>query len=1010
MPSSRLGSAWRRWDLHVHTPDSLSQNYGGNDPWDRFLNELASLPPEMSVVGINDYIFIDGYRRVLDAYQTGRLPNLEAVFPVVELRLMQLAGVEGEFRRINYHVIFEEQFDPDIVEAQFINGLSAHYQLALAGPQWSGFPTRSNLSDLGQQIREAMPEIRRRDHPESDLQLGFANLVVNLEDVVKGLSHSSLRGHAITAIGKAEWASLRWTDQSIAAKKHIINHADIVFTAAEFPVHYDRARQALADQGVNDRLLDCSDAHSWSDSAEKDRIGNCWTWINAQPTLEGLRHALTEFDHRVFVGTYPKKLDSVRLRPGDHIRRVTLGPAANPVTTQPALFDCSIDINPGFVAVVGNKGKGKSALLDAIGLASDCTTEHHFTFLSKDRFRNPLANRAADHIVQLEWCDGEKVTRGLDAHVSALAPPRVTYLPQRLLDLICSADPGEPSAAFARELETVLFAHVPVADRLGATNLRALIATRTAAIETQLTAFRAELATLDRSIVEAEGLLKPDRRVRLKEARTQLEKRLVALTSAEPVVPPVPDEIDPILADEIATCEAQYSTLLLDISALHEEDTTLAAAIDAAAQFGTEAETLQRQVSAFIGSNAQRTAVVGVGIDDVVSFELNLGAVDAAVAIRTARRAEIAKALSPVDPGSLLRTRDNAKAALQSAQSRLDLPARLRAEAEAEHRAWAEACTELQDGSIQQTGIGAIDQELRVISDAPGRLTDLRNERNDLTVRIHAALVDKVAIYEQLYRPAREFIDRHSLAAQSHLTFSATLQERNLEQKFFDLVSRGKSGTFMGLDEGAAQLRKRQEAYAPSDPASVIQFLDGVDDALHIDRRTSSVIRTDPEQCLRAGHDLQDVYDLLFGLSYLEPQYTLQYQNTDLDALSPGEKGTLLLMFYLLVDPGRCPLLLDQPDENLDNQTVKNLLVPAIKEASTRRQVIAVTHNPNVAIVADADQVIVATRGKSGFGYQSGAIEDGLINRDAVDVLEGTWSAFRNRQEKYQPPEGRSAV
>jgi predicted ATPase len=109
-------------------------------------------------------------------------------------------------------------------------------------------------------------------------------------------------------------------------------------------------------------------------------------------------------------------------------------------------------------------------------------------------------------------------------------------------------------------------------------------------------------------------------------------------------------------------------------------------------------------------------------------------------------------------------------------------------------------------------------------------------------------------------------------------------------------------------------------------------------------------------------------------------------------------------MFYLLVDPARTPLLLDQPDENLDNHTIKDLLVPSIKEAASRRQVLVVTHNPNVAIVADADQIIVASRDSEAFCYTSGAIEDGPINLSAVDVLEGTWPALDNRTLKYQRP------
>jgi len=1007
--ATSIGSIWRRWDLHIHTPASMVNHYGGIDPWDRFLTELSSLPPEMSVVGINDYLFVDGYRRVLEAFRSGRLPNLEAIFPVIELRLTQLAGVEGELRRINYHVIFEQQFDPDTIEAQFVNGLAVHYQLTPGGAPWSGFPTESNLAALGRQIRADMPAERQREHQESDLQLGFSNLAVSLEHIQGVLGHSSLRGRSITAIGKAEWASLRWTEQSIATKKHIINQADVVFTAAESPEAYERGRHALVQQGVNDHLLDCSDAHSWLGSSDKDRLGNCWTWINAQPTLEGLRHALTEFDHRVYVGELPTKLQSLRLRAGDHICRVAIRRAEDSLSSAPALFNTELALNPGFVAVVGNKGKGKSALLDAIGLAGDCSTEQQFTFLSKERFRNPSANRAADHAVELAWCDGAVVKRRLDSHVSATSPPRVTYLPQRMLDLICSADPGEPSTAFSQELEKVLFAHVPPADRLGTTSLRSLIDARAAAIDGRLGVLRSELSTLNRRIVETEDLRKPDRRAGLVEAKEQLTRRLQALEEMEPKLPaPVPDAGDPALADQIADIRSRHSELDREIRESQLEDASLARAINLAEQLRTDLGTLKNQVETFRQANAPRAEAVDISIDEVLTFELDETPLHEALARYSARRDEVTQALSTSSASSFVAKRDEAEAELREAQDKLELPARLRAEAEARHRSWATACEELRRGSAEQQGIEEVNRDLEVVDAAPGQLASLHSDRAALSQRILTALLEKVSICEELYRPARSFIDGHALAARCQLTFGARLRERDLAQRFFDIVSRGKVGTFMGLEEGSAQLRERVERVSFADANSVAGFLIEMDEALHADLRTPSAVAIDPGECLRAGHALERLYDLVFGLSYLEPHYSLQYQNTDLDGLSPGEKGTLLLMFYLVVDPGRCPILLDQPDENLDNQTVKDILVPAIKEASTRRQVIAVTHNPNVAIVADADQVIVAEHQADGFSYDCGAIEDGLINKDAVDVLEGTWAAFRNRQDKYQPPEGRS--
>jgi predicted ATPase len=120
--------------------------------------------------------------------------------------------------------------------------------------------------------------------------------------------------------------------------------------------------------------------------------------------------------------------------------------------------------------------------------------------------------------------------------------------------------------------------------------------------------------------------------------------------------------------------------------------------------------------------------------------------------------------------------------------------------------------------------------------------------------------------------------------------------------------------------------------------------------------------------------------------------------------LSPGQRGALLLIFYLLVDKETRPIVLDQPEENLDNQTVYSLLVPVIKEAKDRRQVIMVTHNANLAVTCDAEQIIHAVFDRANankMSYISGAIENPEINGIVLDILEGTEPAFMNRNSKY---------
>lgn len=140
MNQNSVGSTWSKWDLHVHTPCSIVQNYGGNTEsiWDTFIDDLEKLPPEYKVIGINDYIFIDGYERALRAKREyGRLRNIDLLLPIVELRLDKFAGVvkkdksgysRSDWNRINLHVIFD-QLEPEIIRQQFLSALVQCYHL-----------------------------------------------------------------------------------------------------------------------------------------------------------------------------------------------------------------------------------------------------------------------------------------------------------------------------------------------------------------------------------------------------------------------------------------------------------------------------------------------------------------------------------------------------------------------------------------------------------------------------------------------------------------------------------------------------------------------------------------------------------------------------------------------------------------------------------------------------------------------------------------------------------------
>jgi predicted ATPase len=180
-------------------------------------------------------------------------------------------------------------------------------------------------------------------------------------------------------------------------------------------------------------------------------------------------------------------------------------------------------------------------------------------------------------------------------------------------------------------------------------------------------------------------------------------------------------------------------------------------------------------------------------------------------------------------------------------------------------------------------------------------------------------------------------------------------------------------------------------------------------EALHTDNRDEALppnATRDVFKQMKGKRLVQELYDYLFGFDYLVTKYDLKVDQKDLSELSPGERGGLLLVFYLMLDRRDTPLVIDQPEDNLDNKSVYEILVTFIKEAKKRRQIILVTHNPNLAVVADAEQIIHVSIDKkdsiNDFDFFSGSIEDDRINQAVVDILEGTMPAFDNRRLKYR--------
>jgi energy-coupling factor transporter ATP-binding protein EcfA2 len=1006
---SERGSLWAKWDLHVHTPESkIFNGYPGDkeQAWKQFLDNLEALPPEFKVIGINDYLFIDGYRRICEERRKGRLKKIELILPVIELRLKMFGGTDSKLSRVNFHIIFSDKLSCDLIESQFLSALNAKYTLSpehdLLG-KWCGIPNKQGLEDLGRLIIETTPESERSKFG-SPLIEGFNNINFNIEDVLEILNSPYFHGKYITAVGKTEWWDIKWNDHSIADKKNIINSANLVFIATNTPEDYERAKDALKNAGVNSRLLDCSDAHYLSTSEEKDRIGNCFTWIKGDTTFEGLKHALKEFDDRVYVGLKPQILSRVESEGSRFINSIEIRKRDDSLLSE-KWFDAKIDLNPGLVAIIGNKGSGKSALAEVMALLGNFLQEDYYSFLNQQKFRQRGNNKASHFYGKLEWANGKIVTRILSESHESGKPEQVKFIPQNFLEKICNEVPHGEETDFDRELKRVIYSHVDSTERLGAPSLDQLLLIKTKAIEENLGQLRKNLMEINKSIVDLERQVNPLYRETLHSSLKSVLDKLRDLRRARPAELPQPKITDrQEILDEIERKKIELEALSTEIERAKRKLTEVNGNITNLNTVYTRIITLENYYKEFISKNEELAKELGIKLDAIINFSINKGIINTLHKKLLNEKKQIEDNLDINKNDSLPSKRKKLIQHIENLKNKLNAPNQ-------EYQAYLMKLEEWKTnrrkliGAADQTGTALYYRsKLHELKFVPEKLSVEKEKRRNQTKCIHENILELVKEYKELYHPIQQFIGMHPVNSIIKLTFNVSIVDIGFENGFFDFINRASAGSFYGTIESQKIIADLLAMHDLNNTDSVIDFVEAITERLHKDYRFNQLMPVSIEDQLKKGKTVSDLYDYIYGLTFLKPRYAIEFRGKQLHELSPGEKGTLLLLFYLLVDKSDTPLIIDQPEDNLDNQTIFQILVQCIKEARTRRQIIIVTHNPNLAVVCDADQIIVASMDKENgnvITYTSGSIENPKINRMLIDILEGTSVAFDNRDAKY---------
>ena len=159
---------------------------------------------------------------------------------------------------------------------------------------------------------------------------------------------------------------------------------------------------------------------------------------------------------------------------------------------------------------------------------------------------------------------------------------------------------------------------------------------------------------------------------------------------------------------------------------------------------------------------------------------------------------------------------------------------------------------------------------------------------------------------------------------------------------------------------------------------------EGIDIVSHLHDKPEDLMEIEICECT----DLPKIY------------FDVQGVKKPIEDLSPGQRCTSLLPIILLETD--TPLIIDQPEDNLDNQFIFDLVVNTLRSLKDRRQIIVATHNPNIPVSGDAENILVfkpdGTKGKL---ERNGSIDYDPIIEDVKTIMEGGEEAFRIRASKY---------
>lgn len=702
------GSIWRKWDLHFHTPSSY--DYKGNGVTNEEI--VSTLKQQgIAVVAITDHHLIDVDRiRALQRLAGDEL----TVLPGIELR-SELGGSES----VHYIGIFPEDVDLDNLRIT-VEGKLELTQAKIA--------ERGGDDHIYVEIKQGAAVIHELGGIVSIHAGGKSNSLENVkgihEEFKNRLKTDLLEKHVdILEMGRAR-------DQS--------TYNEIVFPAT----------------GLRKPMIIASDNHDIRDFRLKTEC-----WIKADPTFKGLKHVLYEPIDRVYIGTTPPLLARAEQNKTKFIDTVSIAKSSGS-TLQEKWFDCKLPINPGLVAIIGNKGSGKSALADILALLGDTKLDSKFSFLTDEKFRNPKGNRANEFEAELTWKSQKSTSKTLADAVSEASYESVKYLPQSHLESICNEIPGSGNLGFESELRSVIFSHVKEADRLGTASLDELLGYHNSERQKAIDLLRTELDGEITLLVELEQKATPTFKAKIQAQLDAKKEELKSHHDSKPTEVGKPSEEQTVSepdSEELQQLDVDIEALELELKAIEDSQSLNSKRLAAAKRLGERVENLQAQVESFRLDSQLDCEQLAINLDEVFEFKVKGDFIRKIRDEYAELREGDSQKLNENIEESVAFSLKTKKLRRQEIQEKLDRPNRLYRQYLAALKSWEKTEVEIIGDEDTPQTITFLENQLDVLKGIKFEVQAQWEKCLSISTKIYSELDELCVVYRDAFRPVHDF-------------------------------------------------------------------------------------------------------------------------------------------------------------------------------------------------------------------------------------------------------------